>query len=260
MFEFTCELNEEQSAQMVRLTDRMNKMTKVEFRENVDKITKSMKKTDQVIHLLQAKSLKELPSELQASASVQELHTLLETCKAQGIRNIEFDISLMRGFDYYTDIVFEAFDTDPENNRAVLGGGRYDGLVAQFGVEPIPTVGFAVGDVVFMDFLDTHKLLPKIKPKTELIMIIRQDEVIQEAYSIASELREMGVNVAVDFSGKKVDKQFKNALKTGVGHALFLGEEEIAAGQYILKDLVSGKEEKHSIQRIVSIIKDARKR
>jgi histidyl-tRNA synthetase len=259
MFEFTCELNEEQSVQMVRLTDRMNKMTKVEFRESVDKITKSMKKTDQVIRLLQAKSLKELPSELQASASVQELHTLLETCKAQGIRNIEFDISLMRGFDYYTDIVFEVFDTSPENNRSLFGGGRYDGLVSQFGVDAIPTIGFGMGDVTFGDFLETHKLVPKIKPKTELIMIIRQDEIIQEAYSIASELREMGVNVAVDYSGKKVDKQFKNALKTGVSHALFLGEDEITTGHYILKDLVSGKEEKHSLQRIVSIVKDSRK-
>jgi histidyl-tRNA synthetase len=196
---------------------------------------------------------------LQSSPSVIELQTLLETCKSQGIRNIEFDITLMRGFDYYTDIVFEAFDTDPENNRAILGGGRYDGLVAQFGVEPVPTVGFAVGDVVFMDFLNTHKLVPTIKPKTELVVIIRDNESIELVVQLAGELRDMSVNTAVDYSMKKVDKQFKNALKTGVRYALFIGQEEIEKQQYILKDLINGKEEKHSLQRIVSIVKDSRK-
>jgi histidyl-tRNA synthetase len=258
MFEFVCELNEEQSTQMIRLTDRMNKMNKTEFRSAVDKITRSMKKSDKIIKLLQTKKIEELPKELQSSPSVVELTSLLKNCKNVGIRNVEFDISLMRGFDYYTDIVFEAFDTDPENNRSILGGGRYDGLVAQFGVDPVPTVGFAVGDVVFMDFLNTHKLNIKTKPKTEVIIIIREDESTDGVQKVASELREMDVNVAVDYSAKKVDKQFKNALKTDVGYALFIGEDDIKNEQYILKDLVSGKEEKHSIQRIVSIVKDSR--
>lgn len=258
MFEFVCELNEEQATQMIRLTDRMNKMSKAEFRQSVDKITRSMKKTDKIVSLLQVKTLKDLPKELQASPSVIELQTLLDTCKTQGIRNIEFDITLMRGFDYYTDIVFEAFDTNPENNRALLGGGRYDGLVAQFGVEPVPTVGFAVGDVVFLDFLNTHKLVPNLKPKTELIIIIRNIESVPNVLQIANELRDMSVNTAVDYSMKKVDKQFKTALKTGVRYAMFVGADEIEKEQYILKDLVSGKEEKHSVQRIVSIVKDSR--
>jgi histidyl-tRNA synthetase len=258
MFEFVCELNEEQSTQMIRLTDKMNKMNNVEFRSAVDKITRSMKKTDKIIKLLQTKKIEELPKELQSSPSVIELTSLFKNCKNVGIRNVEFDISLMRGFDYYTDIVFEAFDTDPENNRSILGGGRYDGLVAQFGVEPVPTVGFAVGDVVFMDFLNTHNLIKKTKPKTEVIIIIRDFDSIDGVQKVASELREMSVNVAIDYSGKKVDKQFKNALKTDVRYAVFVGEEEIKNEQYILKDLISGKEEKHSIQRIVSIVKDFR--
>ncbi|RZM31320.1 MAG: hypothetical protein EOP67_33620, partial [Sphingomonas sp.] len=54
--------------------------------------------------------------------------------------NAIFDITLMRGLDYYTGTVFEVFDTDPENNRSLFGGGRYDGLVGLFGAEPIATV------------------------------------------------------------------------------------------------------------------------
>lgn len=259
MFEFVCDLNDEQATKMIRLTDKMNKMSKLEFRKSVDAITRSMKKTDKIISLLQSKTIKDLPKELESSPSVQELNSLLDKCKSQGLRNVEFDITLMRGFDYYTDIVFEAFDTNPENNRAILGGGRYDGLVAQFGVDAIPTVGFAVGDVVFMDFLQTHNLVAELKPQTEIVIIIRDQESTNGISVAASELREMGVNVAVDYSGNKVDKQFKNALKSGVKYAMFVGSEEIASEHYVMKDLINGKEEKHSLQRIVSIVKDSRK-
>jgi histidyl-tRNA synthetase len=69
----------------------------------------------------------------------------------------------------------------------------------------------------------------------------------------------MGIKTAVDYSGKKVDKQFKSALKTGVKYAIFVGSEEVEKQQFVLKDLVSGKEEKHSVKRIVSLLKDGRK-
>jgi histidyl-tRNA synthetase len=259
MLEFVCELNEEQSNAMIRLIDKKNKLPKTEFRKEVDKITKSMKKSDKILSLLEAKSVSELPKELHSSPSVLELKVLLDNCNSLGLRNVVFDISLMRGFDYYTDIVFEAFDTNPENSRAILGGGRYDGLVAQFGVEPVPTVGFAVGDVVFMDFLETHKLVKKTKPKTEIIILLRDSESVKDAQKLASELRENEVNVAVDFSGKKFDKQFKSALKTGVKYAMFVGTEETKSEVYVLKDLETDKEEKHNLGRIVSILKDSSK-
>jgi histidyl-tRNA synthetase len=256
MFEFVCGMNEEQSAQLIRLTDRMNKMSKLEFRKAVDAVTKNMKKTDEIVSLLQTKNIKKLPAELLASASVQELQSLLQNCKNNGISNVEFDISLMRGFDYYTDIVFEAFDTNPENTRAILGGGRYDGLVAQFGVEPIPTIGFAVGDVVFKDFLETHNLIPVIKKSTDIIVLIRDKNTTEAVQKITSRLRDMNISVAVDYSGSKFDKQYKNAVKSGISFALFVGNDEIKAEKYILKNLVTGKEEKHTLKRIASIIKD----
>jgi histidyl-tRNA synthetase len=123
-------------------------------------------------------------------------------------------------------------------------------------VDAVPTVGFAVGDVVFMDFLETHGLIPELKSKTDLIVIIRDEESVIAVQKLATELREIGVKVAVDFSGKKVDKQYKTALKTGVKYGLFIGTDEVASEQYVLKNLATGKEEKHSLQRIVSLVKD----
>lgn len=85
------------------------------------------------------------------------LAKLKETLKFKGI-SVKLDSSLMRGFDYYTGMVFEVFDTHEENRRSLFGGGRYDNLLELFGVEPVPTVGFGMGDVTIRDFLETHSL------------------------------------------------------------------------------------------------------
>lgn len=253
-------LDEDEARQLIHLTDRINKMTEAEFIESLAKIVNGREAIKQIIDVLKIKDIGELPDNVKKQSSFEELNALLSDCKSFGITNVEFDITLMRGFDYYTDIVFEVFDTDPENNRAMFGGGRYDGLIGEFGVEPVPTVGFGMGDVTFMNFLETHGLTPDLRPKTEVIIIIRDQKSVKDAQKASSELREMGVNVAVDYSGRKTDKQFKSALKSNVRFAVFVGADEVSSEQYILKDLKTSKEEKHSLQRIVSIVKDSRKK
>lgn len=75
--------------------------------------------------------------------------------------NIVSDPELARGQTYYTGMVFEVFDTDKSNSRSLAGGGRYDNLLELFEVEPIPAVGFAIGDITMQDFLETHGLRTK---------------------------------------------------------------------------------------------------
>ncbi len=83
---------------------------------------------------------------------------LLAGLKARGVTNAVFDPNIVRGFDYYTGMVFEVFDTHEDNRRSLFGGGRYDNLLEMFGVEPVPTVGFGMGEVTIRDFLETHQL------------------------------------------------------------------------------------------------------
>jgi histidyl-tRNA synthetase len=244
---------------VIRLIDRIKKMSTDEFATALDEATGAKEISRALVRFLTIKEISDLPVSLQSSESARSIAAVIDTARAQGIRNIEFDVTLMRGFDYYTDIVFEAFATDGENNLSVLGGGRYDGLVGLFGVEPVPTIGFAVGDVVFRDYLETNKLIPTMRLPVELTILIRDEQSANGAQTAARELREIGVNVAVDFSGRKIDKQFKNAVKSGVRYVLFVGQEELESEQYILKDIKNSSEEKHSLARIVSIVKDQRK-
>lgn len=198
------------------------------------------------------------PAEILSTKSGRNLSDLVARLKEVGI-DIEVDMAINRGFDYYTDIVFEVFDTNPDNNRSLFGGGRYDGLVGLFGVEPLAAVGFAMGDLTLTNFLEENNLLPKLLPETDLFAV-SIGQVAEKANKVVAELREMGLNVATDFTDRKMDKRLKNIDKNGVNYVLFIGENELKDEQFTLKDLSSGKEEKHSLQRIVSVVKDYRKK
>lgn len=254
-------LSEVQSQTMAKLIDRMHKMPLGEFVAQAEAIlTPSQRESglsDKLQEALTVKDINELPEELFKHTSVAEVKRLLNLLHDSGIKNLEFDFTLMRGFDYYTDIVFEIFDTNPENNRSMFGGGRYDGLVGLFGVEPVPTVGFGMGDVTLANFLEENKLVPKLPSETDLYVVLVGD-IYEAAQKTVKELREMGLNVAVDMSGRKAAAQIKAADKKDIHYVIFIGEKELSSEQFNLKNLKTGKEETHGLQRIVSIVKDYR--
>lgn len=256
-------LSSVQSETFMKLLDRMNKIEKIEFKAQTESLlTPSQREEgtlEKVFALLEIKDINQLPELPQATDAVNQLKTLIKWLKVDGLVNVEYDITLMRGFDYYTDIVFEIFDSNPLNKRSLFGGGRYDGLVGLFGVEPVPTVGFGMGDVTLQNFLEDYKLLPNLNTKTDLYVALIGD-VYEPAQKIIKELREMGVNVATDLGDRKTDKQITTALKKGIKYIMFVGEKDIDQGQFNLKHLDTGLEENHSLQRIVSIVKDIRKK
>jgi histidyl-tRNA synthetase len=247
---------------MAKLIDRMNKMERGVFLAQADLLfTPSIREAgalEKLVAVLDAKKFEQLPEVLQDHETVADIRATLVLLKDSGINNVRFDSTLMRGFDYYTDIVFEVFDLHPDNNRAMMGGGRYDGLIALFGVETLPTVGFGLGDVPLANFLEAHGLLPNLRVETDLYVVIVGDVQVP-AQKIVAELRTMGLNVAVDLSGRKLGDQFKTAEKKSVQHALIIGAKELDDQQFKLKNLVTGTEETHGLARIVSIVKDHRK-
>lgn len=254
-------VGEVEAHSLAKLIDRLHKIERSAFIAQADAICSPSEReagaVEKLLSVLQAKSISDLPEPLRSHQSIKDLEDVLEQLAASGVSNARFDVTVMRGFDYYTDIVFEIYDTHPENNRSMMGGGRYDGLVGLFGVEPLPTVGFGLGDATLANFLELHRLLPTIKTETELYVAIVGDAARAAAKPIA-ELRQMGLNVAVDLSGRRLGDQFKVAEKKGITYVLIIGEAELQDQQFTLKNLQTGAEEKHGLQRIVSLIKDIR--
>ncbi len=255
-------LGETQRDMLIRLVDKMKKMEHESFVAQADAILTPTQREkgvlDSLLELLKTKDLDHLPSGLETHESVVKLKTLGVMLANSRIMNAKFDITLMRGFDYYTDIVFEVADTDPENNRSMFGGGRYDGLVGLFGVDPIATVGFGMGDVTLQNFLESHALLPELRSETDAYVVFIGDNTYEKAQHVLGELRDMGLNLAVDTTGRKMEKQIKTADKKGLHYVIFIGEAELESGQLKIKNLVTGEEESHSAERIVTIIKDYR--
>ncbi|PIZ62905.1 histidine--tRNA ligase [Candidatus Saccharibacteria bacterium CG_4_10_14_0_2_um_filter_52_9] len=253
-------LNEKSRQTVSKLIDRMPKMSRSVFISKVDESLTAKQReagvTEKLLALLDAKKLQDLPAEAQKQPSAQELKTVLDQLKAAGIKTARFDGTLMRGFDYYTGVVFEVFDTNPENNRSLLGGGRYDGLVGLFGVAPVPTVGFGWGDVTLANFLETHRLLPALQPETDVYVALIGD-VSHQATPIVADLRQGGLNVAVGAAGKKIGDQLKNADKKGIERVLIIGETELKNGMFTVKNLKTGQETKVAAAKLAKAIKEA---
>lgn len=249
-------LDAAQAQAMVKLLDRKNKIDERDFMLQASEIfgDDSDAGLEKVKLLINAKSMADLPKEITESSSVQEIRELFTLLERFDVDNITFDITLMRGLDYYTGTVFEVYDTNPENSRALFGGGRYDGLVNLFGADPISAVGMAPGGTTTEDFLVTHNLLPKLDSTTDLY-IATQGDVFKEASRLASDLRYNGLNVEQDFSKRKLDRQIKTAAKKSIPYVIFIGEEEVVSGVYPIKDILSGEEKKLNINEIVDLIK-----
>jgi histidyl-tRNA synthetase len=239
------------------LIDRKKKLAADDFTKQLAALCTAQQRQSGVIErletVLDCTELADLPEELLKHPSVEELARLLNNLKQSGIQNITFDASLMRGFDYYTGVVFEVHDTHPENNRSMFGGGRYDDLVSLFGVAAVPTVGFAMGDITTLNFLESHELLPADTSETDVYVLLIGDIAI-EAQSAIQELRALGLRVAVDISGRKLGDQLKTATKKSIRWALTIGPDELVSGSYRLKDLHSGNESAGTVNQLHAVI------
>ncbi len=255
------ELDPVQANLMIKLLDRKQKLPIETFMAEAESIFDSSQQKEgnkRLKKLLDATSMADMPESIRNSGPMKQIQILFTHLKENNIANAHFDVSLMRGFDYYTDIVFEVFDTDPENNRSMFGGGRYDSLVSLFGVEPLPTVGFGMGDVTISNFLESHNLMPDLPSATD-IYVISVGDVLRQAQGIAGILREEGVKVAVDITGRKLDKQINTAVKKKIPYALFVGESELSEELFTLKNLKTEESEKMSLARIISKVIDYRR-
>mgnify|MGYP002622661728 FL=1 len=200
----------------------------------------------------QAEALVGAPVELPEVADDERIQSVLSGLKALGIENVSFSASIVRGFNYYTGTVFEVFDTNPENNRAMLGGGRYDNLTALFSDEPVSGIGFGFGDVTMKNFLESHELMSSNITSPTLVVIPMNDTLNLEGQRIAQQFRQAGVSVATDISTRKVGKKLSTAGDAFVGFALVVGDDEVSSGQFVLKNLTDGEEASGTLSDLVT--------
>ncbi|MCE0493171.1 histidine--tRNA ligase [Vibrio salinus] len=179
-------------------------------------------------------------------------------CELLESAGIEYTVNerLVRGLDYYNRTVFEWITDSLGAQGTVCGGGRYDGLVEQLGGKPAPAVGFAMGLERLVLMVETLGLT-KVRQSVDAYVVTAGEGTMMAGMKLAEFLREAvpGLRVMNHCGGGNFKKQFKRADKVGAAVALVLGENEVAEGTVVYKDLAGGEQETIAQADIVDKIK-----
>jgi histidyl-tRNA synthetase len=177
-----------------------------------------------------------------------ELFSLITSSDKSSI----FDLSMVRGLDYYTGPIFE-FNVESTVAPSVGGGGRYDGLIGLLSKKmDLPATGASIGVDRVVDILVREKQAVNAYREAKVYVIYLKQELYKYAWEIAMFLRNKGIRAEIDLMRRSEAKQRKNALSSGATHLLFIGEKEIATSMYTLYEVSSG-------QRITAGLEDIAK-
>lgn len=257
LFEKYLGFDKERSRKVSKAIDKRAKMSEQAFNEYLEEL--GLNEEERVkLNSFFTLSLDEMINLCPNSKGAEELKELFKLIHELGMNNIcEFDFSVIRGLDYYTGTVFEVYDKDVNNNRAMFGGGRYDNLVNLFVEDAnVSGIGFGFGDVTLENFLVSHNLIPELKTNMPKVLITRFPEIPYTEYvKVANLLRENGISAAVYTETKKLAKQMKYAADEKYDYAIIIGEDEIKNGTVVLKDLSKGENKPIKLEELVAEIK-----
>jgi len=188
-----------------------------------------------------------------ANEGIAEITYLLNNTKQT---NIYFDLTLARGLNYYTGIIFEAKAPDTVKMGSIGGGGRYDDLTGLFGVPDVAGVGISFGVDRIYDVLEELNLFPSgLQKGTPVLFMNLGEQESAESLKLMDELRNAGIGCEIYHEQTKLDKQFKFANKTGIDYCVIIGEKELNNNSVTVKELVTGKQETMNSEELISFFK-----
>ncbi len=226
-------INKETQATAFRVIDRRDKLSDSDWKDYALELGLDEGQFSGIQSLLKSDDLWKKSS---------ELPRFFEAVEALGIADyVAYAPRIIRGLDYYTGTVFEAQAITANVRRSISGGGRYDNLLADVGGQPLPGVGFAMGDMVLSVILDELGLLPPGRDTSpaQVMVSVFDEQSLLVSYQLAAELRREGIQVYTYPTPEKLGKQFKHADRIGARIAVVLGPDEIREGKVTIKDLVS---------------------
>ena len=184
---------------------------------------------------------------------IEELQEVVEMMKQFNVPEANFiiDLTIARGLDYYTGTVYETrLDEYPEIG-SVCSGGRYDDLASVYTDRKLPGVGISIGLTRLFDQLRNRGLANISSATKTKVLVVPMTENIDSSIDIATVLRNSDIATEVSFGGGKLKKRLAYANKKGIPFVIFIGEDEIENGVYMLKDFVNGTQESLSKEDIL---------
>jgi histidyl-tRNA synthetase len=180
---------------------------------------------------------------------------LVKVLQSDAAGLVAFDPLIVRGFEYYTSTVFEVFDTSPENNRSLFGGGRYADLAGLFTSQQIPGIGFGMGDVTLQDFLQTHGLLPEPRNEVDVVVIPVNEELDGPTRQVARQVRAGGLRASAPLEFRKLGKELARAHRAGATAVVIVGPDEWDTGRVTVRDMSSGDQQQVPVGGVVEALR-----
>ena len=236
----------DQLTDVFRLIDRRDRLAPEEWNAWALDVGLSEAQLENLVELLQD------PELWRESGELRQVFATVEACGLSDY--LVYDASIVRGLDYYTGPVFEAYDRS-RKFRAIFGGGRYDNLVADVGGDPIAGVGFAMGDVIIELLLEETGKRPDLPTSPSRVLVtLFSDELYAQTLAFASRLRSEGINAEQVLVAGKLGKQIRYADRKGIPFVTIMGPDELEAGQVVVKNLATGEQwqlsEQEAIERL----------
>ena len=238
-----------------RAVDKIQKKSKNEILQEYTKKGYSSEKLEKI---LEFSKIKGTPSEIQQNFDVSdldgwdELVTLHDSLKHRGIDNIRINFGIVRGLDYYSGIVFEAYDTTSDLG-ALVGGGRYDSLPNTFGRNDFGATGVAGGVERIILCLDAQNV-SYIQSHDTVSVLYSNEELKLEAVRTTSKLRNLGIPTNIDLNGKSLKKQME--ISSSSKFSIIFAPQEFSEKQVVLRNMVDRTEKRVSLEELITNPKD----
>jgi len=245
------ESNETTLHDIFRAVDKTQKKSKNEILQEYKQKGYSPEKLEKI---LEFSNLKGTPSEIEQSFDTSsldgwnELCNLYDSLKNRGIDNIRINFGIVRGLDYYSGIVFEAFDTTSDLG-ALVGGGRYDNLPNAFGRDDLGATGVAGGVERIILRLDAQGISCTTSNDTVSVLYVN-DELKSNAIYCASKLRKLGITVNIDLTTKPLKKQMENSSNSKF--SIIFAPEEFAKKCVVLRNMIDRTEKQISLDELIT--------
>ena len=245
------ESNETTLHDIFRAVDKTQKKSKDEILQEYKQKGYSPEKLEKI---LEFSNLKGTPSEIEQSFDTSSLDGWNELCnlygslKNRGTDNIRINFGIVRGLDYYSGIVFEAFDTTSDLG-ALVGGGRYDNLPNAFGRNDLGATGVAGGVERIILRLDEQGISCIQSNDTTSVLYVN-DELKSDAINCASKLRKLGITVNIDLTTKSLKKQME--ISSSSKFSIIFAPEEFARGHVVLRNMIDRTEKQISLDELIT--------
>ncbi len=254
----------EQATEILRIIDKIEKIGKESVIEELEKIGVDNKSIEEIISFIEIEgTTDEKISKLQDlgianetfNKGINELSEVVKYVRTFGIpdSNFKVDLTIARGLDYYTGTVYETFLNKYRELGSICSGGRYENLAEYYTDKKLPGVGISIGLTRLFYKLNELNLIKVNKKSISDVLVIPMVDDLKIPISVATKLRNLGINTEIYLNNKKLKAKFKYADKLKIPFVIVIGEEEVNSNIVTLKNMETGEESKISIDKIEEI-------